>query len=366
VGGNWLTVEPIRTVIVGTGGIANAHARAAQSVGERAQLVAAMDIDADRVDAFCETHEIPAKYTDVATMLETEQPDLVQICTPPGTHCELTVMALEAGAWVLCEKPLCASLAEMDRIEEAERKTGNYCSSVFQWRFGSGGQHLKGLIDNGALGRPLVGNCLTVWYRTPEYYAVPWRGKWETELGGCSMGHGIHAMDFFLWLFGDWQEVRAMMGTLDRDIEVEDVSMASVRFANGALGNITNSVLSPRQESYLRLDFQKATVELSHLYRYTNADWRYSIPEDADWSADLERWQAIEQDHLSSHDGQLAEILDCMERNECPSVSGPGVRPTIEFLASLYKSAITGQPVARGSITPDDPFYHAMNGANQR
>lgn len=360
------TSKTVRTAIIGTGGIAGSHVNAARAVGERVELAAAMDIDPDRVDAFCETHEIPGKYTDLASLLETEEPDLVQICTPPGTHCDLTVMALEAGAWVMCEKPLCASLAEMDRIEDAERRTGNYCSSVFQWRFGSGGQHLKSLIDNGTLGRPLVGTCLTLWYRTPAYYAVPWRGKWETELGGCSMGHGIHAMDFFLWLFGDWREVRAMMGTLDRDIEVEDVSMASVRFANGAMGNITNSVLSPRQESYLRMDFQKATVELNHLYRYENPDWRYSIPDDAEWAADLETWQTIPQDHTSSHDVQLAEILDCMARNERPSVSGPGVRPTIEFLASLYKSAITGQPVARGSITPDDPFYHSMNGDSQR
>lgn len=359
------TSKTVRTAIIGTGGIAGSHVNAARAAGERVELAAAMDIDADRVDAFCETHEIPGKYTNFAELLETEQPDLVQICTPPGIHCDLIVQALEAGAWVLCEKPLCASLAEMDRIEDAERRTGNYCSSVFQWRFGSGGQHLKGLIDSGALGRPLVGNCLTLWYRTPEYYAVPWRGKWATELGGCTMGHGIHAMDFFLWLFGDWQEVRAIMGTLDRDIEVEDVSMTSVRFGNGALGNITNSVLSPRQESYVRMDFQRATVEVKHLYSYQNADWRYSIPENADWGEELSAWQKIESDYASTHAAQLEMMLGSMARNERPPVSGPDVRPTIEFLTSLYKSAITGQPVLRGSITSNDPFYHALNGQGQ-
>ncbi|MCB9152150.1 MAG: Gfo/Idh/MocA family oxidoreductase [Caldilineaceae bacterium] len=358
--------DQVRTVIIGTGGIANSHVRAMRAAGERVDLTAAMDVDADRVDAFCETHEIPAKYTDVGHMLEKEQPNLVHICTPPGTHCDLIVAALEAGAWVYCEKPLCASLAEMDRIEEAEQRTGNYCSSVFQWRFGSGGQHLKSLIDTGALGNPLVGNCLTVWYRTPAYYAVPWRGKWATELGGCTMGHGIHAMDFFLWLFGEWREVRAMMGTLERDIEVEDVSMAMVRFANGAMGNITNSVLSPREESYLRMDFQKATVELTHLYSYTNDDWRYSIHPGMTHSDELAQWQDLPANLASSHSGQLAEILDCMARNERPAVSGAGVRGTIEFLASLYKSAITGQPVLRGSITKDDPFYHHMNGTGDQ
>lgn len=355
-------MDKLRAVIIGTGGIARSHVAALQANSDRTDLVAAMDIDADRVSAFCETHEIPRPYTDVDEMLQREEPHLVHIATPPGTHCDLSVAALEAGAWVLCEKPLCASLAEMDRIEAAEARTGNYCSSVFQWRFGSGGQHLKGLIDSGALGKPLVCVNLTTWYRTHEYYAVPWRGKWATELGGCTMGHGIHAMDFMLYLLGEWAEVRAMMGTLDRNIEVEDVSMANVRFANGALASITNSVLSPREVSYLRFDFQKATVELTHLYSYKNADWSYSIPKGAPYAEELAQWQQLPPDRPSSHAAQLAALLDSRTRNERPLVSGPGVRGTIEFLASLYKSAITGQPVPRGSITPDDPFYYAMNG----
>ncbi|RIK37824.1 MAG: oxidoreductase [Chloroflexi bacterium] len=356
----------LRTAIIGTGGIANSHMRALQHEHERTTVVAAVDIDPDRVDAFCETHSIPGRYTDAGEMLQQEQPQLVHIATPPGTHCDLIIQSLEAGAWVLCEKPLCASLAEMDRIEEAERRTGNFCSSVFQWRFGSGGQHLKRLIESGALGRPLVVNSLTTWYRSPAYYAVPWRGKWATELGGTVMGHGIHTIDFMLWLMGEWHEVRAMIGTLDRAIEVEDVAMASLRFANGAMANITVSALSPREESYLRLDFQKATVELTHLYSYSNEHWRFSIPKGAEYEDELAEWQQFEADYPSSHTTQLAAMLDAVERGERPPVSGPDVRGTLEFLASLYKSAMTGQPVRRGSITPDDPFYHRMNGTGDQ
>jgi predicted dehydrogenase len=176
------------------------------------------------------------------------------------------------------------------------------------------------------------------------------------------MGHGIHAMDFFLWLYGEWQEVQAMMGTLDREIEVEDVSMALVRFANGAMGSITNSVLSPREESYLRLDFQKATVELTHLYSYRNEQWRYTAPTNAPFAGEVATWQAFEEDTPSSHAAQLRDFVHAMARGERPPVSGSDVRPTIEFLASLYKSAITGQAVHRGEITPADPFYRSMNG----
>lgn len=366
-----------RAAIIGTGAISISHVKALQANSQRAELVAAMDVDAGRVATFAEANGLARGYTDAAALLATEKPDIVHICTPPGTHRDLIVAALEAGAWVLCEKPLCASLAEMDTIEVAEERTGNYCSSVFQWRFGSGGQHLRRLIQAGALGRPLVANILTTWYRNAAYYAVPWRGKWTTELGGVTMGHGIHAMDFLLWLYGDWQEVRAMMGTLVHNIEVEDVSMAMVRFANGAMGNITNSVLSPREESYLRFDFADATVEVTHLYGYTNADWRYFLragAEAAGYLPSADRRTAagdahapdspaiIAEDVPVSHAAQFAQFLDALDAGRRPPVSGPDVRPTLEFLASLYKAAITGQPVRRGAIQPGDPFYASMAG----
>ena len=86
-----------------------------------------------------------------------EKPDLVQIAVPPQFHCELAVRSLEAGAWVLCEKPLCASLAELDRIEDAEKRTGRFCASVFQMRYAPSNRHVKAVIDSGLLGRPLVG-----------------------------------------------------------------------------------------------------------------------------------------------------------------------------------------------------------------
>jgi len=354
--------EPVRVAIIGTGGIAKSHIEALRSAGDKVEVMAAVDIDSGKVKQFTSDYGIPYAFTDVPSMLNTIQPRLVTIATPPGTHCALSIQSMEAGAWVLCEKPLCASLAEFDRITEAEQRTGNYTSSVFQWRFGSAGRHLKELIQSGAMGKPLLCNCLITWYRTNEYYAVPWRGKWATELGGTAMTHGIHAMDFILWLLGDWQEVRAMIGTLDHAIEVEDVSMASVRFTSGAMANMTSSAVSPRQNSYLRFDFQRATVELSGLYSYRNENWRYSGLPDNSNADEVAQWGQIAEDVQSSHAAQVASFLQSMERGERPRVSGADVRGTLEYMASLFKSAMTGQAVQRGSITLDDPWYHHMQG----
>lgn len=355
----------VRTAIIGTGNSVGNHLSAVKKLGDRVKLVAAVDLDETRVQAVCAENNIPCWYTDVTAMLAAEQPEIVCIVTPPATHKTLIIQCLEAGAWVYCEKPLCASLAEFDEISAAEARTGCYVSTVFQWRFGSAAKHVKRLIQERALGRPLVGVCNTLWFRNQDYYRVPWRGKWATEVGGPTATLGIHLMDLFLWLMGNWSEVRSMIGTLERDIEVEDVSMALVRFDNGTMGSIVNSVLSPRQESYLRLDFQQATVEVSALYRYNNDHWRFSLPDNSASPTAAVQWQALTENIPSGHDVQLGEIIGCMRRNERPPVSGEEARRILEFIASLYKSAHTGLPVHRGDITPNDPFYYAMNGAPQ-
>jgi predicted dehydrogenase len=358
-------MKQYRMAIVGTGKSVNNHLEAVRQVEQRASLVAAVDVDEDRLKAVCAQEGIPAWYTSTTAMLSAVQPDLVCIVTPPATHASLAIECLEAGAWVYCEKPLCASLAEFDRIQAAEAKSGRYVSTVAQWRFGSAAQHVKRLIDDGEMGKPLVGLCQTLWYRDLAYYQVPWRGKWATEIGGPTVNLGIHLMDLFLWLVGDWTEVTALLGTLDRPIEVEDVSAGLVRFANSAIGTMINSVLSPRQESYLRLDFQRATVEVSALYRYTNEHWTFSIPDGSPDGEALARWKNIGSNVAGMHGAQLGEVIESMDRNVRPAVSGPEARRIIEFIACLYKSALTRQPVQRGSVTRDDPFYYSMNGSPQ-
>jgi predicted dehydrogenase len=296
-------------------------------------------------------------------MLATVQPDLVHILTPPGTHFELCVECMEAGSWVYCEKPLCASLDQFDRLMEAEARTGRYVSSVFQWRFGSAVKHLKQLMAANELGQPLVGICNTLWYRPQAYHQVAGRGKWATETGGATVGHGIHLTDLFLYLFGDWQDIHTIAKSLDRPIEVDTVALSTLRFENGAMGTVNTSTVSPRQETYLRLDFQRATVECTALYRYRNENWRFSAVDGSPDEAKLSEWQTIEQDTKGSHAEQLKELLDSMDKGERPLVSGAESRRILEFNASLYKSAFTGETVERGSIVAGDPFYYSMNGA---
>jgi predicted dehydrogenase len=365
-----------RVAILGTGGIAETgHIPALLAQAHRVELVAAVDVDPGRLKEFTRRHGIAAGYESLDSMLVEQCPDLVLVCSPPASHADAVLRILNAGSWALVEKPPTLSLAEYHRIEQAERDGGPYASVVYQHRFGSGALRLARQTAAGELGRALVAQCDTSWFRGPEYYDVPWRGKWATEGGGPTMGHGIHQMDLLLAVLGDWVEVRAMAGRLDRAVETEDVSLALVRFASGALATIVNSVLSPREESRLRFDFTDATVELRHLYGYSDANWVYTpaphVAQDVERVRGWTRTGAGAGESggsgsgsgvVSSHAAQLPYVLDAMERGVRPPMSGPTGREALELITALYRAAFTGRPVLRGEIGPDDPFYHRMHG----
>lgn len=352
----------LRAAIVGTGAIAReAHLPALRELRSDVEVVGAFDIDADAVSAFCAEGSIPYAYTDYDAMLTEQHPDFVVICTPPAVHREQSVAALRAGAWVLCEKPPCPSLADFDAIEAAEGPDGPYAAIVFQHRFGSGARHVRSLLAEGAMGRPLVAHCQTTWYRDAAYYAVPWRGRWETEGGGPTMGHGIHQMDLLLDLLGPWSEVRAMAGRLVHDVETEDVSTALVRFENGAMATVVNSVLSPDEVSRIRIDCERATVELAHLYGYSNADWRIT-PAPGVSPEDAAVWRDMGEDVPSSHLAQMRSFVADVAAGRRPASSGSDGRKSLELVAALYKSAFTDTTVHAGGTGPGDPFHHALHG----
>ncbi|AKN74056.1 oxidoreductase [Streptomyces sp. PBH53] len=354
-----------RVAVIGTGAIVTgSHLPALRAHAERVELVAAVDVDRGRLDAFRQLAGAQvAGYTSTDAMLEAVRPDLVLIGTPPALHREQTVAALKAGAWVLCEKPLCLSPAELDDITAAEDASGAYASVIFQHRYGSGAVHARDLITRGELGAPLVAHCQTTWHRDTAYYALPWRGRWATEGGGPTMGHGIHQYDLLLHLLGAWEEIRAMAARLVHDIESEDVSTALVRFRGGALATVVNSVLSPDEVSRIRIDCADATVELTHLYGHGNDDWVYTPaphvrPERA------AAWRTPGEDVPSSHTAQLGHLLDAYDRGVRPPGSGQDARAALDFAAALYKAAFTGQPVRAGEIGPGDPYYTAMHGGH--
>ena len=351
-----MTGSTYTCAIVGTGAIAGAHAEAVAALPDRARLVGAVDVDPDRAAAFGATWDVPV-FPSLAALLDARRPDLVHLCTPPGSHLPLALECLAAGVGLVLEKPPVLSLAELDRLRAAEAAAGVPVATVFQHRFGSGAVRLRRLLAEGVLGRPLVAQANTLWFRDDDYFAVPWRGKWELEGGGPTMGHGIHQFDLLLSILGPWTGVSAMAERQARPTDTEDVSAALVRFESGALATVVNSVISPRQTSQLRFDFERATVDLEHLYGYTNADWSLTAGPDV-----TAAWDGDRTDVPSGHTAQLTAVLDALDAGETPPVSTSDTRVTMEFIAAVYASAFTGRAVARGEITEGHPFYDSMAG----
>ncbi|MEV4069165.1 Gfo/Idh/MocA family protein [Nonomuraea fuscirosea] len=377
-----------RAAIIGTGGIAHAHAKAVLdsagrtsgasgapasgapasgapasgggASGGRAELVAVADVDAGRAREFAATYGIPHAYADAEELLREERLDIAHLCTPPQQHAPLALACLEAGVTALVEKPPTLSLAEFDTLIEAERRSAGHVATVLQHRFGAGAVRLRRLVAAGELGRPLLATCLTQWYRGDDYYAVPWRGTWESEGGGPTMGHGIHQFDLLLSVLGPWREVTAVAARQARPVDTEDVSMALVTFESGATATVVNSVLSPRQTSELRFDFERATVEVEHLYGYTDDDWTVTPAPGHDDVKSL--WQPDPGSGSSGHGDWFAAVLDALDQGQAPPVTAADARRTMEFIAALYASAFTGERVQAGQITADSPFARRMDG----
>ncbi|GAB3229505.1 Gfo/Idh/MocA family oxidoreductase [Glycomyces halotolerans] len=352
-----------RLAIVGTGGIGNLHAENLRAhLDGRIEIVAAVDPAADRLEAFQARFGIERGYATLEDLLASEKLDLVDLCTPPGAHAAGAVAALEAGVGVVCEKPPALSLAEHDRIAAAAAVSAGDFAVISQHRFGSAAERVRNMMASGVLGSLAVGKCDTLWYRPEEYFAVDWRGRWETEGGGPTMGHGIHQIDTLLSIVGPWSEVVATAHRHRRITNTEDVSHAIVTLESGASVAITNSLLSPRETSQLRLDFDCATVELDHLYGYGDDNWTIT-PLDAHAEEVGRAWAGEPRGRGSGHGAQFAAIADALDKGIAPPVAVDDARRTLELVTAIYASAFTGRPVRAGEIDPTSPYYQRMDGS---
>ncbi|AYG04059.1 Gfo/Idh/MocA family protein [Gryllotalpicola protaetiae] len=352
---------PIRIGIVGTGGIARVHADNIAKLGDQAVIVGAVDVDPERLAGFQAEFGVEAGYGSLEELLAQGKPDIVHLCTPPGLHKEQALVALAAGVDVLSEKPPALSLAEIDELVAAEQASGAHFATVSQHRFGGRAKWLRERLADGRLGRPFVAVCNTLWYRPDSYFDVPWRGNWAIEGGGPTMGHGIHQLDTLLSILGPWSEVVAVSARQARPVATEDLSTAIVTFENGAVATVVNSLLSPRETSYLRFDFEFATVELEHLYGYGDDNWK--ITPAPGHEEEVEALWAEGPHGNSGHAAQFREVIVAREQGLPLPVETASARRTLELIAGIYASSFTGARVATGDIDADSPFYTSMEGS---
>jgi len=270
--------------------------------------------------------------------------DVVDICTPPHLHEAQIIQCLEAGVDVVCEKPLVDSVAAVDRLADAEQRTGRRVAPIFQYRWGAGAQRLKRLIDAGITGRLLVATSETMWKRGDAYYAVPWRGTWEGERGGAILSHAIHLHDLLTWLGGAPAEVVGRTDTRFLDIEVEDCANALITTVDGALMTATVTLGAATETSRLRFCFENLTVESSQSpYKPGAETWMFAYS-----SKDVARRAAAALDGwtppASGWRGQLAATQEALVSGGPLPVSLDDARTALEIVTAWYRSSRTGVP----------------------
>lgn len=128
------------------------HAAAAVAC-ERTDLIAVSDVFEGKAESIRDRYDVPACYTDYREMIEKESPDIVCVATRPATHEEIVVHAAESGVrGIYCEKPLCCSMAEADRMVDAVERHGVKFNYGTQRRYAPAYKQMRKLIDDGSLG----------------------------------------------------------------------------------------------------------------------------------------------------------------------------------------------------------------------
>jgi predicted dehydrogenase len=340
--------------IVGTGVIAAMHAAAIATL-PRARLAAVTDVADGAAAAFAAARGCAAE-PGLDQLLARPDVDVVCVCVPSGLHAEVGIRAARAGKHLVVEKPIDVTLAAADRLIEAARAAGVALTVISQHRFDPGLIELKRLLGDGALGRLVLAEASTKWYRTQAYYdSAGWRGTWALD-GGSLMNQGIHYVDLLRWCMGPVTEVTAVCATQAHQVEVEDTALAIVRFGSGAVGTILSSTAAyPGFPQRLEITGTDGTVIVEDgriVRRAFGVQATAGVPgDDAGPDAGAVGAAAVGAAadpaaiEVASHAAQIADLLAAVEEGRAPAVDGQAGRDALEIVRAVYESARTGAPV---------------------
>ena len=345
-------------VAVVGGGVGKIHIEAWKALPDRFTVRCICDLKEETARAVAEKYALPSIATDLAEVLRRDDIDIVDICTPSSIRMAPIEAALKAGKHAVCEKPLAGSLADVDRLESLAASARGRLMPIFQYRYGNGVRKLKHLIDKGVAGKLYLSTIETLWRRGTAYYAVPWRGKWRTELGGTLTTHAIHAHDLLCWLAGPIRSVFTRTATrVVPTIEVEDCAAASLEMADGSLATLSVTIGHATDMSRLRFCFENFTAEsCTSPYSPGSEPWTFT-PTSPEMG---ERIAAALADFTPKKErfaGQFEDFHAALETGGPLPITIDDSRRSIELLTALYASARNGAsetlPVARSH-----PGYH--------
>ena len=338
--------------IVGCGMISSFHARAIADV-RGTKLVACFDTRGPAAEKFAAEHNCKA-YTELDAMLADPKVSIVTVATPSGAHMEPAVAAAKAGKHVIVEKPLEITLKKCDAIIEACKKARVQLGAIFPSRFHDSSVKIRRAIDGGRFGKLTLGDSYVKWYRTQQYYdSGAWRGTWALDGGGALMNQAIHSVDLLTWLMGPVVEIQATAATLAHvRIEVEDTVVATLKFANGAIGVLEATTAA--YPGYLKRIEIHGSEGSALLEEEDLKAWDFAKPRKEDQAIldEMKKHKSTgggaSDPAAIGHHGhamQFRDFVEAVKKNRPPAVDGHEGRRSVEIILGVYKAAETGKPV---------------------
>lgn len=253
------TGRKFRVAVIGLGGIAQTHMTALRTMDD-VEVVAGVDIEQFKLDNFRNRWGVDKLYLDWKKMLEEVKPDGVDVCTPNGVHSQPTIDSLNAGAHVICEKPMAMTPAESQAMIDAGKKNGKKLTIGFQYRYHPNTQFIKRAAESGEFGDILFVKCQALRRRGIPNWGV--FGQKHLQGGGPMIDIGVHVIEMAHYVMGSPKPVAATGNTWTflgnkasnvisqwpnwdhKTYTVEDTAIGHIRFDNGSILQIEASFVA--------------------------------------------------------------------------------------------------------------------------
>lgn len=265
--------------------------------------------------------------------------DIVVICTPNGLHAEHSILALKAGKHVLCEKPLCISVADAKAMVETADLTGKKLFVVKQNRYNPPVQIVKQLLEEDKLGNIFSFQVNCFWNRPPQYYTGSWKGTRDMD-GGTLFTQFSHFIDLLYWLLGDVKEVKAITKNYEHPLnEIEDSGIVLIEMLSGAIGtlNYTVNCYQQNMEGSFTIFGKKGTVKIGGQYLNTieyqciDGEEIKNIP-----AGNSPNLYGFYQGSMSNHDKVYEHLIKALEEPGYEFASALDGLKTVEIIEKIY------------------------------
>lgn len=260
--------DKVKFAVIGCGHIGKRHAEMISRNAE-SQLVALCDVrpkEALGLEAF----DVPYFNDPVALLKAVPEVEVVCICTPNGLHAPLSLLALEHGKHIVCEKPMALTKADCESVLGKALQKHRHVFGVMQNRYSPPSHWLKEMVEEKRLGDIFLVQLNCYWNRDARYYkADGWKGSADLD-GGTLFTQFSHFVDIMYWLFGDITDIQGRFADFNhKDLtDFEDSGLVNFRFLKGGMGclNYSTSVWDKNLESSITVIGSKGSVKVGGQY----------------------------------------------------------------------------------------------------